>query len=113
MDIFIIYQKKKLIQKKNEKTGNITGYYIDDVHLIIDKYYGEFYNENMTIQEVARDAHKYAFGCVFVSFGKFTRYSSVELHTANCTAGEFMRMGGSTFANEISNKKGYKYDQCI
>ena len=94
--------KEKAYAERNEKTGNITGYYIDDVHLIIDKYYGEFYDEKLTIPEIAKEAKKYAFGCLFVSFGKFTRYSSVELHTANCTAGEFMGMGGSTFSNEIS-----------
>ena len=101
--------KEKAYAEKNEKTGNITGYYIDDVHLIIDKYYGEYYKEKLTIQEIAKEANKYAFGCVFVSFGKFARYSSVELHTANCTAGEFMRMGGSTFANEIKGVIGIPY----
>ena len=103
--------KEKAYAEKNEKTGKITGYYIDDVHLIIDQYYGEFYSENLTIQEVARDAHKYGFGCVFVDFGKFTRYSSVELHSANCTSGMFMTMGGKTYLNEIrgSNSVGIPY----
>ena len=44
--------KEKATIEKSEKTGNITGYYIDDVHLIVDKYYGEFYDEKAGINEI-------------------------------------------------------------
>jgi hypothetical protein len=98
---FLDIPKEKAHAEKNEKTGEITGYYIDDVHLIIDKYYGEFYNENLIIPEIAKEANKYAFGCVFARIGKFARYSSVELHSANCTSGMFITMGSKTFTDEI------------
>ena len=50
---------------------------------------------------MAKNSKSYKDGCVFINFGKFTRYSSVELHTANYTSGFFMTIGGKTFTNEI------------
>lgn len=96
--------KEKATIEKSKKTGNITGYYIDDVHLIIDKYYGEFYDEKIKIEELADNASKYAASCIFVFFGKCARYSSVEIHTANCTSGAFMKMGGQTWGDEIKGR---------
>ena len=93
--------KEKAFAEKNEKTGKITGYYIDDVHLIIDKYYGEFYDEKLKIYELAKNARKYRDGCKLINFGKFARYSSIEIHNANCTSGFFISMGGATYSNEI------------
>ena len=101
--------KEKATVEKSEKTGKITGYYIDDVHLIIDKYYGEFYDEKIRIDQLAENATKFADGCKLVNFGKFARYSSVELHTANCTSGFFMSMSASTFKNEINGNIGISY----
>lgn len=101
--------KEKATVEKNEKTGKITGYYIDDAHLIIDKYYGEFYDETLRIDQIAENANKYTDGCKLVNFGKFARYCSVELHTANCTSGFFMSMSASTFKNEIDGEIGISY----
>ena len=39
--------KEKATVEKSEKTGKITGYYIDDVHLIIDKYFS--YSSSITV----------------------------------------------------------------
>ena len=75
--------------ERNAK-GNATGYYIDDAHLIVDKYYGEFYNESSTLDEIRKNAGKYS--STFVVFGKFARYCSVEVHTANCTSDYFILM---------------------
>ena len=105
--------KEKATIEKSEKTGKITGYYIDDVHLIIDKYYGEFYDEKLRIDQLAANAVKYKDGCKLVNFGKFARYSSVELHTANCTSGFFMSMSASTFKNEIKGNIGISYRDFI
>ena len=68
---FYDIQKNKAYAEKNEKSENISGYYIDDVHLIIDKYYGEFYNEkSKTIEEIAREAKKICFWMCFCKFWK-------------------------------------------
>ena len=93
--------KEKATVEKSEKTGKITGYYIDDAHLIIDKYYGEFYDEKIGLVQLANNAIKFNFYCVLVNIGKFARYSSVEIHNANCTSGMFITMGGLTYDNEI------------
>ena len=93
--------------ERNPKTGNITGYYIDDAHLIVDKYYGEFYNESSTYEEIKNNAKKYDSN--FVVFGKFARYCSAEVHTANCTAGYFMLMAAQTYSNEIKGNIGISY----
>ena len=76
---------------------------------IIDKYYGEFYDEKLRIDQIAENANKYKDGCKLVNFGKFARYCSVELHTANCTSGFFMSMSASTFKNEIDGDIGISY----
>ena len=99
--------KEKATIEKSEKTGNITGYYIDDVHLIVDKYYGEFYDEKAGIDEIVRNAGKYS--STFVVFGKFARYSSAEVHTANCTSSYFMLFAAATYANEIKGNIGISY----
>ena len=101
--------KEKATAEKSEKTGKITGYYIDDAHLIIDKYYGEFYDEKIRIDQLAKNAKSFTDGSILVNFGKFARYCSVELHTANCTSGFFMSMSAKTFKNEIEGNIGISY----
>ena len=98
--------KERATVERNAK-GNATGYYIDDAHLIVDKYYGEFYNESSTLDEIRKNAGKYS--STFVEFGKFARYCSVEVHTANCTSGYFILMSAATYGNEIKGNIGISY----
>ena len=99
--------KEKATIERSKKTGNITGYYIDDVHLIVDKYYGEFYDEKTSLKEIVNNAKKYS--TTLVEFGKSARYCSVEVHTVNCTSGYFVLMAGETYAKEIRGNTGISY----
>lgn len=79
---------------EKDENGNILAYYCRDAHLIIDKYYGEFYKENATIGELYSGANEYDWDCVLLSIGKRAEYCSVEVREANCPTGFFITMGG-------------------
>ena len=90
---------------KTDENGKLLGYYCRDAHLIIDQYYGEFYKEDATMNELSVGANEYAWGCVLLSFGKRAEYCSVEIREANCPTGFFITMGGKG-NNELVNAAG-------
>lgn len=90
------------------ENGVPTGYYCDDAHLIMDVYYGEFYTENATMQELATAANEFVWGCDLLCINRNARYCTVEIARAECPTGFFITLGGKIGANEIVNNGAQK-----
>ncbi len=91
---------------EKDENGNILAYYCRDSHLIIDKYYGEFYDKNATMKELYEGANEYQWGCTLLSIGKRAEYCSVEIREANCPAGLFITMGGKGNSELVNGEQG-------
>ena len=91
---------------EKDEDGNILAYYCRDSHLIIDKYYGEFYSKDATMSELYTGANEYQWGCTLLSIGKRAEYCSVEIREANCPAGFFITMGGKGNSELVNGEKG-------
>lgn len=89
--------------KELDANGDILGYYCKDAHLIIDKYFGEFYKEGASISELSDGANDYSWSCVLVNIGRKAQYCSVEVHEAQCPAGFFILMGGKVGSQALEN----------
>ena len=89
-----------------DANGNLLAYYCRDAHLIIDKYYGEFYESNATMKELYTGANQYAWGCTLLSMGKRAEYCSVEVREANCPSGFFITMGGKGNSEVVNGEGG-------
>lgn len=89
-----------------DENGNILAYYCRDAHLIIDKYYGEFYEEGATTSELYSGAQEYQWNCNLLSIGKRAEYCSVEVREANCPVGFFILMGGKGNSELVNGEKG-------
>ena len=88
-----------------DSNGKLLAYYCRDAKLIVDKYYGEFYKEGATMNELSIGANEYQWGCVLLHIGKRAEYCSVEVREANCPTGFFITMGGKG-NNELVNAAG-------
>ena len=91
---------------EKDENGNILAYYCRDSHLIIDKYYGEFYDKDATISELYTEANQYQWGCILLSIGKRAEYCSVEIREANCPIGFFITMGGKGNSELVNGAEG-------
>ncbi len=91
---------------EKDENGNVLAYYCRDSHLIIDKYYGEFYEKNATMSELYEGANEYQWDCVLLSIGKRAEFCSVEVREANCPTGFFITMGGKGHAELVNGEQG-------
>lgn len=91
---------------EKDENGNILAYYCRDAHLIIDKYYGEFYKEDVTMSELYSGAQEYQWNCNLLSIGKRAEFCSVEVREANCPVGFFILMGGKGNSELIHGSRG-------
>lgn len=91
---------------EKDKNGNVLAYYCRNAHLIIDKYYGEFYEENATMSELYSAANQYQWGCNLLSIGKRAEFCSVEVREANCPTGFFITMGGKGNSELVNGAQG-------
>ena len=91
---------------EKDQNGNILAYYCRDSHLIVDKYYGEFYDKDATMSELYAGANQYQWGCVLLSIGKRAEYCSVEVREANCPTGFFITMGGKGNSELVNGAQG-------
>lgn len=91
---------------ERDENGNILAYYCRDSHLIIDKYYGEFYEKNASMSEIYEGANQYQWNCVLLSIGKRAEFCSVEVREANCPTGFFITMGGKGNSELVNGEKG-------
>ena len=91
---------------EKDENGNVLAYYCRDSHLIIDKYYGEFYDKNATMSELSEGANQYQWSCVLLSIGKRAEYCSVEVREANCPTGFFITMGGKGNSELVNGAQG-------
>ena len=96
--------EKAFVEK--DENGNILAYYCRDAHLIIDKYYGEFYVEDATMSELYAGANEYDWDCILLSIGKRAEYCSVEVREANCPTGFFITMGGKGNSELVNGEEG-------
>ena len=91
---------------EKDEDGNVLAYYCRDAHLIIDKYYGEFYKEGATTSELYSGANQNSWDCKLLSIGKRAEYCSVEVREANCPTGFFIIMGGKGNAELVNGESG-------
>ena len=91
---------------EKDENGNILAYYCRDAHLIIDKYYGEFYKEDATMSELCSGAQEYQWNCNLLSIGKRAEFCSVEVREANCPTGFFILMGGKGNSELVNGEQG-------
>ncbi len=91
---------------EKDENGNILAYYCRNSHLIIDKYYGEFYEEDATMSELYEDANQYQWNCNLLSIGKRAEFCSVEVREANCPTGFFITMGGKGNSELVNGEQG-------
>ncbi len=91
---------------EKDENGNILAYYCRDSHLIIDKYYGEFYEKDATMSELYAGANQYQWGCTLLSIGKRAEFCSVEVREANCPTGFFITMGGKGNSELVNREQG-------
>lgn len=91
---------------EKDENGNILAYYCRDAHLIVDKYYGEFYKEDATMSELYTGAQQYQWNCNLLSIGKRAEFCSVEVREANCPVGFFILMGGKGNFELVNGEKG-------
>ena len=88
---------------KKDAAGNVLGYYCKDAHLIIDKYYGEFYKNDASMAELSAGANEYQWGCVLLNIGRKAEYCTVEVREAQCPTGFFIVMGGKVGSQALQN----------
>ena len=91
---------------ETDENGNVLAYYCRDAHLIIDKYYGEFYVENAEMSVLYSGANQYSWDCTLLSIGKRAEYCSVEVREANCPTGFFITMGGKGNSELVNGDEG-------
>lgn len=91
---------------EKDENGNILAYYCRDSHLIIDKYYGEFYEKDAPMSELYAGANQYQWGCTLLNIGKRAEFCSVEIREANCPTGFFITMGGKGNAELVNDAQG-------
>ncbi len=91
---------------EKDENGNILAYYCRNSHLIIDKYYGEFYEEDATMSELYEGANQYQWDCNLLSIGKRAEFCSVEVREANCPTGFFITMGGKGNSELVNGEQG-------
>ena len=91
---------------EKDENGNVLAYYCRNSHLIIDKYYGEFYEEDATTSELYSGANQYQCKCNLLSIGKRAEFCSVEVREANCPTGFFITMGGKGNAELVNGAQG-------
>lgn len=91
---------------EKDENGNILAYYCRDAHLIIDKYYGEFYKEGATMSELYSGVQEYQWNCNLLSIGKRAEFCSVEVREANCPVGFFIIMGGKGNSELVNGAQG-------
>ena len=91
---------------EKDENGNVLAYYCRDAHLIIDKYYGEFYKEDATMSELYSGAQEYQWNCNLLSIGKRAEFCSVEVREANCPVGFFILMGGKGNSELVNGAQG-------
>ena len=91
---------------EKDENGNVLAYYCRDAHLIIDKYYGEFYEKDAEMSALYTGANQYAWGCTLLSIGKRAEYCSVEVREANCPTGFFITMGGKGNSELVNGSQG-------
>ncbi len=91
---------------EKDENGNILAYYCRNSHLIIDKYYGEFYEEDATMSDLHSGANEYDWDCILLSIGKRAEYCSVEIREANCPTGFFITMGGKGNSELVNGAQG-------
>ena len=91
---------------EKDENGNILAYYCRDAHLIIDKYYGEFYENDATMSELYTGANQYQWGCTLLSIGKRAEFCSVEIREANCPTDFFITMGGKGNSELVNGEQG-------
>ena len=91
---------------EKDDNGNILAYYCRNSHLIIDKYYGEFYEEDATMNELYSGAQQYHWNCNLLSIGKRAEFCSVEVREANCPTGFFIAMGGKGNSELVNGQQG-------
>ena len=91
---------------EKDDNGNILAYYCRNSHLIIDKYYGEFYEEDATMSELYSAANQYQWDCNLLSIGKRAEFCSVEVREANCPTGFFITMGGKGNSELVNGGQG-------
>ena len=91
---------------EKDDNGNILAYYCRNSHLIIDKYYGEFYEEDATMNELYSEAQQYHWNCNLLSIGKRAEFCSVEVREANCPTGFFIAMGGKGNSELVNGQQG-------
>lgn len=91
---------------EKDENGNILAYYCRDAHLIVDKYYGEFYKEDATMSELYTGAQQYQWNCNLLSIGKRAEFCSVEVREANCPVGFFILMGGKGNSELVNGEQG-------
>ena len=91
---------------EKDENGNVLAYYCRDSHLIIDKYYGEFYKKGASMRELYTGANQYNWYCTLLSIGKRAEFCSVEIREANCPTGFFITMGGKGNAELVDGEKG-------
>ncbi len=91
---------------EKDENGNILAYYCRDAHLIIDKYYGEFYKEGATMSELYSGVQEYQWNCNLLSIGKRAEFCSVEVREANCPVGFFILMGGKGNSELVNGAQG-------
>ena len=91
---------------ETDANGNILAYYCRNSHLIIDKYYGEYYKENAPMSEIYTGANEYDWDCVLLSIGKRAEHCSVEVREASCTTGFFITMGGKGNSELVNGAQG-------
>lgn len=91
---------------EKDKNGNVLAYYCRDAHLIIDKYYGEFYEEDAEMSALYTGANQYDWNCTLLSIGKRAEYCSVEVREANCPTGFFITMGGKGNSELVNGAQG-------
>ena len=91
---------------EKDENGNVLAYYCRDAHLIIDKYYGEFYEEGATMSQLYSGANQYQWDCKLLSIGKRAEFCSVEVREANCPTGFFITMGGKGNSELVNGAQG-------
>ena len=91
---------------EKDENGNVLAYYCRNSHLIIDKYYGEYYTENAAMSEIYSGANEYDWDCILLSIGKRAEHCSVEVREANCTTGFFITMGGKGNSELVNGEQG-------
>ena len=91
---------------EKDENGNILAYYCRDAHLIIDKYYGEFYKKDAKMSELYEGANQYQWDCTLLSIGKRAEFCSVEIREANCPTGFFITMGGKGNSELVNGEQG-------